>query len=546
MKRWIALALALLLCLSLAACGKDGGAGKSAGKAAEPAALRGKVTEDGTAYLPCMNGEVFEIKGDAVSAWLLADRKTAVVLEEDGRLYFTVKGQEEKTEIADNATEINAVRATGVLYTAGGELMRYTFADGQSVSFGKDMAVAVAENTLALVLADDEGSILIAPESAGEAEKIGSYDDSVYVEEVSNDGTTAVWVDKDTSEDTLTIFLYADGERTKLGTADSSYDYTNAVIANDGSFVAVANGYFDTLYWKLKDGEVVSARLGDTLASSTMYNAAGRLDTNSTSCEGLYVMVEGSDGNSLYYIDSEGGREKLVSKVDTYQVAAGVLCYLTEEKELYRTKVDGAKLEEEEKIAGDVECFELSENGSYVYYLKNYDQEEQTGALYRLDLTKKDAETEKIASDAYSMYFNYLDILLQNFYVTDDGKSVYYFRNVEEIAGTYSDSGTLMMATVGSEEPVKIGTEVLVGAPTSARKDESLDAKSILFEKYITTDENDEVIANWMYWNGTEAAVMGREVYHSADAVGVQAHAAETTADTADTTPADTADTFWS
>ena len=40
-------------------------------------------------------------------------------------------------------------------------------------------------------------------------------------------------------------------------------------------------------------------------------------------------------------------------------------------------------MSDEQKISGDVIYYQLSDDGQTIYYFKNYEEKEETGSLYR-------------------------------------------------------------------------------------------------------------------------------------------------------------------
>lgn len=99
---------------------------------------------------------------------------------------------------------------------------------------------------------------------------------------------------------------------------------------------------------------------------------------------------------------------------------------------------------------------------------------------------------------------------------------VYYFEDVEEnIGSTYSDMGTLKCATVGSE-PVKIATDIIVAAPVDGTDSEYVNPAGFTIAKYVSAEEVDgtnQLIVNWMFFDGTEAKIFARDVYNSISAL---------------------------
>lgn len=509
--RIVAFFLTLLLALTLCGCGGEGAA--TSHFSAEPRTVYGTVDADGTAYLPVMNGTTVTLQGNIRRAMLLKDRTTIIVLEKDGRLYTTtVSAAGEKTVIADDAASIEYVAASGVVYRSDKEnYFRYLFSDESTVALGKNITSVVGTDSLSLLLADDQGKIYLLPEGAAEPEKIGSFEDTILPIAVSNDGKTAVWVEKNTSAETHTICLYTNENCNRLETVDSRYSYVNAQFNHDETFLAVADSYASNLYFAaMGDEDITTAKLGNELYFNTVYTKNGLLRNDAAqTMDGLYALVTAESSASIYYISPDGDREKVAGNVTDMEIAGGRLYYLDDENNLYTGKLHGSELQEENKIAGDVNLFKLSPDGRYAYYLKN--GEENVGMLSRYNASR--GESEKVSSNAYSYLSDYWSSAY--FYVSEDGKSVYFFEDVEEhVGGSYSSVGTLKCATEG-EDAVKIATDVIATLPDSALEDSYVRSNSFTFEKYLSADGDGNLMVNWMYYNGTESQTIAKDVYHS-------------------------------
>lgn len=469
-----------------------------------------------------MDGNVITIKGDVCRAVVLKDRSTILVLERDGLLYSTTAANlEEKTTIAENATAINHVTSSGILYqNADLEIVRYFFADGSTISLGKNLAATHADNTLSILFANEKGNIYLLPEDAAEPEKISHYDTDFYAKDVSDDGKTALWVEKDSSAGTHTIYCYTNGNRTKLEEVNYKYDYSYVQFNKSQTFLGVADIYSQKVHILTLGGEeskeFTTVKLGNDIYSSTLYTKNGILSNEtSDTIDGLYAMVDADSNFNVYYI-ANGDREKVLSNISKMDIAGGRIYYINEDGNLNTAKLNGSELVEENKVSSDVETFRISSDGNYVYYFKNSDN--NAGLLSRYSVLT--GESEKISSNVYnysSTYYTSTD-----FYLSTDGKTVYYFEDVEEnIGGTYSDMGTLKYATVGSD-PVKIATDIIVSIPMDGLDSNYINPTSFTVTKYISVeevDDTDQLVVNWIYFNGTEATVIAKDVYNNAAAL---------------------------
>lgn len=510
MKKLLAGLLLAAMCVSLCACAAGGSA-----KDTEKSIMLGKNGADGDAWVSLMNGESVKIKGEIVRCFLLGDRSTIVALTDDGELFrTTVKDTDDRTTLAENVKTINCVRENGLIFTDTKERQyRAKFGSAEPLELGTDLALAVADDTLSLMYADDEGNLFLLPEGEEDAEKIANWKSpSIVVESVSNDGKTALWVEKDESNDEAVSYLYHDGEKTKLTTLDSDSSSATLRFNRAQNAFAVADIYADEFYFRNNGGELVKVKLSDDLASSTVYTASGNLIFDGGSrIDGLYIRVDADDGDNVYFIDAEGERDKILSDIQDMDIQSGVIGYIDADDNLRVAKLENGELKDETKVAGDAAALKLSKDGKYLYYVKSADSERNTGALYRYTL--KSDESEKIASETYIWCI--LDFYVSYFYISDDGKTVYYFEDVEDIEDTYTDYGTLKCAAVG-KEPVKIGTDILVQIPNDGLQGKYVNAKAFVYSKFVSLDADENLIVNWMFYDGKEALTLAKDVLETA------------------------------
>lgn len=131
----------------------------------------------------------------------------------------------------------------------------------------------------------------------------------------------------------------------------------------------------------------------------------------------MYVHVSGSAGGNIYYLDLLGDREKLISKVRSFQLRGGVACFTASDGNMYYVEVSGANASERVRISADVQSFVLSRDGKYVYYLKDVSAGVGNLYVYRIG----DEEPVKIASEASGTYLP-----------CENGSSVIYYREGEK------------------------------------------------------------------------------------------------------------------
>lgn len=504
MKRVFAWILALVTVLALTACGGGGNAvGDGSAVKIVPDVIFAKLNSDGTAYITLPDGNCIVIQDKVKDAAITADRSHVIVLLDDGTLYVTDKEQTEKTEVDTKVDQIRFVRDTGFFYAKEGDnatqLYRKLFAEEGSLKIDDKWANAyVAQDTLTLLYKTDD-ALYVLKEEAVEAERIGAAEGDVSLNYISNDGTIAVCTMG--SGSSWQIMLFENGEKAKLGTVENKYGKTGTVVrcAQDQKLLAISHFYAEEMWIKKPGAEVVKAKLGGEY-NLGFFTSEGYLDFVNSAATHLYVTVDGDSGESLYAVSMEGEREKLISNVDSYDIAGGYLAYVTEDEDLMLAKLDGGALQEEKRIAGDVNSYYLTDNGKYLYYLRNVESDTNLGDLYCLKVGTEEAK--KIGSDA----------TLSGRRTNTSGDTIFYFKNVEKIKSSYTYMGDLMSWSYGKEENVKVSSEVIQGSATSYAKNGNLiDLSGLVYSKYNAYSD-EAVIVDAYFYNGTESTKQASEI----------------------------------
>ena len=432
MKKIIAMLLALVLALSLCACGSSG---KGAAKdlvAHENDIVSGLLNDDGHAVVTPISPESYEIPGNIFVCHTTPDKTKAVALEWDRKmtLYTNLANLDETVMLTDNGDAIAYAADTGVLYTDQDDIFyRYTYADGETLTLG-DLDDYCVENEFDILYAKD-GNIYLLLKDAAEGEKIATYDqaNSISLGALSKDGSAAIWYEKKGSN--YDIFICENGEKTRMGSMDisSSYATVNTYFNQTGTWAIAYSLWSNVLYVKSAGKDVIKIKFSDELDTAPYTKVNTYRWDNSPEFPGLYVLVDAEKDNNLYYVDSEGEREKLVSGVLDFAVSNGTLFYVDSDNNLYRTEVTGKDMAEPVKIAGDVNCLHLPLNGDCIYYIKSFDNNE--GALYAYK--KGTEEPVKVASSVYC--FAVGTAVYSQLKNSTDGNTVYYYTDVEENVG---------------------------------------------------------------------------------------------------------------
>lgn len=511
MKKMIVILLTVVLVLSLAACGQS-----SSAKDETKMCIDAHCDSDGIAYVPLMSGKVAKIDDDVAEAKLTPDRTRIVVLTKDGVLYYTDTDQAKKTEITDKGDYTIYVRDEGVLYKGSdGNYHRYLFADGSDVNIGgaKHSSSRLSETGFNAVFAIDS-SMYILPENAHEKEKIGSTAEYCRFLYLSDDCKTVYW--QEIEDDEATVFISVNGEKTKLGTFETSSRSTDVTYNKNHKFAVVTNYDDDILFVVPESGEPIKVKLGNALASEAIYTKAGPLSEDTSSAfSGIYVCVRGSDGNNLYYIDANGEREKVLSGIGSYVIYDDFIYFVDEDDNLKTAKLAEETLSKEEKITGHVDIMDTStgiNNDGYIYFIRNYDDTDETGTLY---VCKKGSDPKKIASDVTC--YKYGSGGMGSIPVREgaDGKTIYYFKDCIDITdnGPMYHYAVLYKCTYGDSEPTRIASDVVVNTISSGYASGAIDNNSFLYLKYYSIKDG-AAVGDWYYYNGKESVRMASDIIY--------------------------------
>ena len=495
MKRRIALILCVLMALTLlSGCGGSAGSGGTA-ELVENTVLSAKLDADGVAHIPLMDGTVIKIDDDVKSASITANRATVVVLQNDGTIYFADKDLSNKHTLSVDAESFNNVCDNGFILTdKDGARYRVQFSDGSEFKIGK-FGMIKAAKTMTLIYADDQGNVYLLPENAEEAEKIGKYDSYCTLNAVTNDGSICVWTSRDSSGH-RDIYLHENDDTTKIGEYESTSDYASTYVtfSRDEQFAMIYSYYSDKMWIKKANEEEVAVKLGSDYSSGACpAGPISKLDSGKIT--ELYVSTEASTGKNLYYVTLDGEREKVLSKVSSWVIRGKNIFYCNTDQELYVGKLEGASIAEETRIASSVSDIRSSYDGQYIYYLKDVDDE--LGNLYVFKVGEK--EPKKIATDVGCVGTSGL------YYVCRDGKSVIYFKDLEDLSASYEDYGTLYTWSYSSGESTKICNDVMEFSLLNGVNSYGYDTSALMFNRYDEVDKDKNVLVTWMFYNGKEA-----------------------------------------
>lgn len=464
----------------------------------ENIAMSAGIADDGTAYIPLGNGDLCTINDTVDEAFITADRRHIVVLLEDGLLYVIDVDTEERSNIAENVEYFACIRNDGFLYEDEDEILyRVLFSDNSVIKLGEGSATA-ADNTTAVLYAEKvDGDIKLYTLAADASQKvrIATSEQSVALHAISDDGQISVWTEKD--GDVYTLVLHEGENKYILGEVSKYSDDTVVTFTADQNLLSVVNTEHDCMWIKSIGAEPIKIKLGADVKSEYPYSADGLLyNLNADVVRNIYVCTEGDSSLNLYHISMDGERERVLSKIQSFDIMNGYVVYLTEENSLCYAKLNGSDISEESKIANDVEMFQIAGNGQYVYYMKAFNNKTECGSLYCYKFKADDPV--KISSDALCYY----DKGLMCADVSADGETIYYYTDGEILDNVIH--ATLMMWDWRTGSTSRIATEVIPLTVTSMLNN-VVNPDDFTFLKYDSVGDNDTVYLNWMHFDGEKA-----------------------------------------
>lgn len=532
MKKILSLCMAIVLCVSLCACG-------SVSKYTENklALQNGAISIDGDAFFPKQDGTVEKISGEIYSAVATKDRNHTVILEKDGSLSILSGGT--KTVIANDVRDISKVtddaiifsrlqnegkyyppndysyeKSSNNIYSYG----RYTFSNAETYSMGEDVSYRMSDVGGALLYAtnnekNSKYELHLVKGSEVASNVVLTSTNPIQAVGVNQDGSIYAWAEK--SSDGYTVFVYANGEKQKAFVDEKAdaYGY-NMSFNTTGDFATITASGFDTIaLWTLNNG-VTKVRLPGKLYSSTFYTDKGHIGTYpDVEAGAVYVLTdEGKNVKNLYAVTLDGTREKIANSITDMAIRLGHLYYITNDGVLYASDLSNGVLTNEAKIADGVCDFVVSPDGTAIVYSRDV-ASDRVGALYYY--TSKLDRPVRISAESYcyAYYYSYSEYWSYNLPAkfSNDGTTILFFVDSNNIEDTSYYTATLMQYNIAKEETTRIGSDILT----------SIDGEYVgsypkhngfWYYKYATLDDEGSAIFDLMYWNGESAITLANDI----------------------------------
>ncbi len=479
----------------------------------EEAAQYAYVDSNGKGYLCYGDGKVVELGKNISSACMSPDKKKIVVVGTDGLVYWTDAKLSEETEIIDLKLvkddecwiDIEHLTNDFIVLSVEDErsalaetytYYRYAFEDDKLVELVVERSALKATeesteveyafgysayvNEVAFAKAEN-GQIRVLRPDSNKFEKIAVYntDVEIFFCGVSNDGNTVSWMEISGSKYTVMVYTDEDVENVASGImtetfTDYFYMYSDPnskvfTILGDNKAIFVKDGTIDDVTF---NGKVIPYSVVTTNCLDIEEDAKAK------SALGFFVSVWTGDRDScdVYVVDFEDAdKTRLISGISHWTASDGKLLYIDATNTLYVAGIDLGALElvDKNKISTGIELCDFSATKlDYVYFIKNYNEKEETGDLYVYDV--KNDDDEKIESNVSAK-----DLL-----VSEDGRYVYYFTSVKKNEEYYVSYGDFNVYDAKSGESEEIDDDVIVYSVWSTTTRYGLDPKCIWYEQH--------------------------------------------------------------
>lgn len=510
MKKALAVLSALLSLSLLCACGAAAGqpAEEQSEEILERTAASARAAADGAAYI-VTESECYTVKSGLQDGYITPDRTRLVTLTESGELSYSDVTGENAVTVSDSAASVSDVRNDGFFYTSKADVVyRVRFGAEDTERLGANAKYTVAEHTTSVLYATTSGKLYLLACDTAEKTKAGSFEDSVIVQEVSDNGALAVWVLDDGEQYTPVIFNGGDKKTCESysGAIYRSLRFPgfNAEFSKDQKLAVMGSWLNNVLYIAEEGKETLKVSLPEEMSYAQFYSEKGRIrDTNAEEINAVFVLVDASSGSSLYGITRGGEKERLLTNVDIVRIGNGRLFCLDEEGELSVAEIHDLRTEEGEKISGSAETVRLAQNGKYMYFTKNTEDGVATLCAYNVEEDSVKTVTNECAG---------------KFYISTDGAAVFYFKDTQKIGDTGTTYGDLYRwdSAAQEAESIKIASDVLTDSLTSLFSSGEIDGEQFLFDRFDGKGEAGDIRYDLMRCRGGETETVQSDLTYAA------------------------------
>lgn len=465
--------------------------------AAEGQPIWAKVTEDGRGYIPMPDGTIIEIDQKVTQAVITADRKHILGITH-GSLYMTDSNQEGFTLLTGDCEAITEVRNDGVIYySANGPSFRVPFAEPIAQHIGMYTDYLVAEDTISTLYQSDESGIYTLDPNDKEGNRVGTFESSFFLDAISNDGKLAVYnYGKDGTE---RLMLCDSGEKVEL--ASEQWWSSHTEFTEDSGLGVIL--FADKLWFKTPGKAAVEVQLNSDSWCIPVFTDDGPLsEALAKDVKSVYVSTEGEEGCNMIYVSLNGNCKQLLSGVEEYCIRNGMIVYRDTERNLRLANLKQGALSNDQLIAEDVNAFELTDNGRYIYYMREC--QDMKGEFYCC--TADSNQPVKIASDVFCETVGEMTTMYTDY--SPDGSSVLFYKDGECVSGISKWKADLRQWNYGDDGSDPLYNGVVVDSIIRSDAEDSI----CWYLAYKYTDDNSNVYGDLMLHYGDSYKLFASDV----------------------------------
>ena len=510
-----ALAVLMILVLALTLCSCSNGKDSSLPTIQQPVTINAQIDEQGQGFLFLEKGEVIDIGADVKQAVFTANREHIVILTDNGTLQVATADLKNKKDIADDVSAILYVRDNGFFFTTNDlGMSRFMFGNEELLKIDRASTVPVTldrGNSLDILYGDGKDLFLLR-ESENKPEKVYSCSGQVWPVYQISDLDTSLWIEEEKQGE------YA-MKMSRGGDVETLYSFTLStwsglhqeyVGSKDGKVGILLDHDGRTTLVIGEDSDPVRISTGNSapFMETMIYSQKGAVETSESSeIETMYIAVPeeavASQGFMLYAFSKDGDSEKMLDNVKEYMIYDGQIIYLDTDGELHQGTLNGYEIENDSRIAKDVDG--MSSKGAYLYYVSNVDYGASTGDLYGMKVGDK--EGVKISSDVSCRCYFESTAYLQTEY-SHDGSAVFFYKDFDE----ETSAGALHAWDYKSQKRIKIDDDVIVNSLVNGGTGPV--TNGVTYEVYDSTSKDNTVIVSRAYYDGKSPKVLKEDLIH--------------------------------
>lgn len=453
-----------------------------------PRGISGYEGVNGNEYF-IQNGQVVTFEGKANCGRTTPDYSKYIVLWEDETLMWYTGADDKGKKIADGVSKLSAVNNYGCFYETAGksQLYFYDFKSEESTDTGfENYSLTFSQGNISVAGLDEKGELFVFSYGDTASKRLCNVGSDAEVCCVVDDGSNVIWYND--IDNTFCIYMMENGVPERIGKIKKASKYSVVIgdFFDNGKSFIIASAKSPQILLSVNGGEVQEITLPGVKGYGVFLDYNGKyVDSDDDSMSEFYFgVLDNKDETdlSLYRMNTDGELKSIVSDMGTsglwylnfsdYHIVDGKVFYINNERDFLQADLENDK--EMVKITTEVSNVYISSDNKYAYIVKS-------GSLYYWKLSDSSYKLNLITNN-----FTQYDTLE----ITDQGDTIYYINETEDIKDSYQDKGVLYRFVIGSE-PEKIAEDVMY---IRSNDSENVSAGNPIFIQYVSNEESDFVV----------------------------------------------------